>query len=138
MFRAIAAVPAVLAVVALGACGSSDDSETSKASKVTPADAKVSVERAARIKLKPAPVPAQAREEGLSAQYDNTATVVKDRQAVAVFVMKDADVADEVSDRVRKTAPKSARLIAHGKVLVVYAAAGTDLAAAVACAVEAL
>ena len=136
MLRAIALVPAVAAAVALGACGSSEDTETS--SKVTPAAAKASVERAAHVKLASEPVPADARKEGMTASFSNTATVVKDKQAVAVFVMKDADVASEVSERVRKTAPKSARLIAHDKVLVVYAAAGTDRAAAVERAVEAL
>ena len=135
MIRAIAAVPAVLAAVALGACGSAEDGGTPK---VTPAAAKAGVERAAQVKLASESVPADAREEGLTAQFSNTSTVVKDQQAVAVFVMKDADVAGEVSDRVRKSAPKSARLIAHGKVLVVYAAAGKDRGAAVERAVEAL
>ena len=135
MFRAIAAVPAVLAVVALGACGSAEESETSK---VTPAAAKAGVERAAHVELASEPVPAEAREEGMTASFSNTATALKDQQAVAVFVMKDADVASEVSDRVRESAPKSARLIAHDRVLVVYAAAGTDRAAAVERAVEAL
>lgn len=135
MIRAIAAVPAVLAAVALGACGSADDSETSK---VTPAAAKAGVERAAHVKLASEPVPADARDEGMTASFSNTATAVKDQQAVAVFVMKDAGVASEVSDRVRESAPKFARLIAHDRVLVVYAAAGTDRAAAVERAVEAL
>jgi hypothetical protein len=135
MFRAIAAAPAVFAVVALGACGSAEESETSK---VTPAAAKAGVERAAHIKLASEPVPADARDEGMTASFSNTATAVKDKQAVAVFVMKDADVASEVSDRVRESAPKAARLIAHDRVLVVYAAAGTDRAAAVERAVEAL
>ena len=136
MLRAIAIVPAVAAAVALGACGSGEDAGTS--SKVTPAAAKASVERAAHVKLASEPVPADAREQGMTASFSNTSTVVKDKQAVAVFVMKDAGVASEVSERVRKTAPKSARLIAHDKVLVVYAAAGTDRAAAVERAVEAL
>jgi hypothetical protein len=135
MIRAIAVVPAVLAAVALGACGSAEDGETSK---VTPAAAKAGVERAAHVKLASEPVPADAREEGMTASFSNTATAVKDRQAVAVFVMKDAGVASEVSDRVRESAPKSARLIAHDRVVVVYAAAGTDRAAAVERAVEAL
>ena len=74
----------------------------------------------------------------MTASFSSTATAVEDRRAVAVFVMKDADVASEVSDRVRDTAPKSARLIAHDRVLVVYAAAGKDRAAAVERAVEAL
>ena len=136
MLRAIAIVPAVAAAVALGACGSSEETETS--SKVTPAAAKASVERAAHVELASEPVPADAREQGMTASFSNTATVVKDKQAVALFVLKDADVASEVSKRVRASAPDSARLISHGQVLVVYAAAGTDRAAAVERAVEAL
>ena len=135
MLRAIVVVPAVLAAVALTACGSSEDPE---ASKVTPAAAKASVERAAHVKLASEPVPAEAREQGMTASFSNTATIVKDKQAVAVFVLEDADVADEVSERVRESAPESARLISHGRVLVVYAAAGADRAAAVERAVETL
>ena len=135
MFRRIAVAPVLVAAVALGACGSSDEPE---AAKVTPAAAKASIERAAHVKLASEPVPADAKEEGMTASFSNTATVVKDKQAVAVFVMKDADVADEVSKRVRESAPKSARLIAHDEILVVYAAAGKDRGAAVERAVEAL
>ena len=135
MIRRIAVVPVLAAAVAIGACGSSEDPETSK---VTPAAAKASVERAAHVKLASEPVPAEAREEGMTASFSNTATVVKDKQAVALFVLKDADVASEVSERVRESAPKAARLISHGPVLVVYAAAGADRAAAVERAVEAL
>ena len=51
---------------------------------------------------------------------------------VALFVMKDAGVADEVSDMVRSSAPESARLIVNDKIMVVYAAAGSDHATAVA------
>ena len=135
MIRRIAVVPALVAAVALAACGSSQEPD---ASKVSPAAAKASVERAAHVKLASEPVPAEARKEGMTASFSNTATVVKDKQAVAVFVLKDADVASEVSKRVRASAPDSARLIAHGQVLVVYAAAGTDRAAAVERAVETL
>ena len=52
--------------------------------------------------------------------------------------MKNAGVAGKVSDLVRSSAPKSARLIVNGKVMVVYAAAGSDRGAAVARAVKAL
>jgi hypothetical protein len=133
--RAIAAVPAVIAAVAFSACGSSEEPE---AAKISPAAAKASVERAAHVKLASEPVPAEAREEGMTASFSNTRTIVKDKQAVALFVLDDSDVADEVSERVRESAPKSARLISHGQVLVVYAAAGADRAAAVERAVEAL
>jgi hypothetical protein len=53
-------------------------------------------------------------------------------------VMKDAKVAGKVSDMVRGSAPKSAKLLVNGEVMVVYAAAGTDHAAAVKRAVDAL
>ena len=136
MFRGISAALMVAAAVALGACGSSND--TGASSGVAPETARASVEQAAHVKLKAEPVPADAREEGMTASYSNSATIAKDKQAVAVFVMKDADVASEVSERVRESAPKSAKLIAHQEVMVVYAAAGTDHAAAVERAVKAL
>ena len=135
MIRFIPATLAVVAALALGACGSSEEPA---ASKVTPEAAKARVERAAHVKLKADPVPSEARKQGLRATYSNTATVVRDKQAVALFVMKDADTAGEVTKRVRGTAPKSARLIAHGPILVVYAAAGADRADAVEQAVESL
>ncbi len=98
MFRRIAVVPFLVAAVGLAACGSADEPE---ASKVAPAVAKAKVERAAHVKLASEPVPADAREQGMTASFSNTATVVKDKQAVALFVMKDAGVAAEVSNRVR-------------------------------------
>ena len=133
--RSIPTVLAIAAAVALGACGSDGGDQ---ASKVTPEAAKASVERAAHVKLKSEPVPSDAREQGMTASYSNTSTIVKDKQAVALFVMKDAGVASEVSDRVKASAPKTAKLIADGNVLVIYAAAGSDNAAAVERAVEAL
>jgi hypothetical protein len=135
MIRSISALLAVAAAVALGACGSSAGDA---APQVTPATAKASIERAARVELKAETVPADAREQGMTASYSNSATIVKDKQAVAVFVMKDADVAAEVTDRVRASAPNSAKLIAHRQVMVVYAPAGTDRTAAVKRAVKAL
>ena len=135
MLRTITITLAVAFAVALGACGSGKDSASSS---VTPETAKTRVERAAHIKLAAEPVPAEAHEQGLRASYSNSATAVKDKQVVALFVMKDAGVADEVSDMVRSSAPKSAKLIVSGKVMVVYAAAGSDRAAAVESAVKAL
>ena len=135
MFRSITAALAVVAAVALGACGSSDGDQ---ASNITPAAAKATVERAAHVELSAETVPNDARDQGMTASYSNSATIVKDKQAVAVFVMEDADVAAEVTERVRASAPKSAKLIAHGQVMVVYAAAGTDRTAAVERAVKSL
>ena len=135
MIRSIPAALAVAATLAFAACGASTDDG---ASKVTPEAAKTSIERAAHVTLEAETVPADAREQGMTASYSNSSTIVKDKQAVAVFVMDDADVASEVTDRVRASAPKSARLMTHGEVMVVYAAAGTDNATAVERAVKAL
>ena len=63
---------------------------------------------------------------------------MKDKQVLGLFVMKSAGVAGKVSDLVRGSAPKSARLIVNGEVMVVYAAAGSDRGAAVERAVKSL
>jgi hypothetical protein len=125
---------ATTAALVLAACGS-DGSGTAT---ITPEDAKTGIERAAQVQLVAEPVPGDAREQGLKASYSNAATAVKDKQIVALFVMEDAGVADEVSDMVRASAPESAKLIVDGEVMVVYAAAGADHAAAVERAVKAL
>jgi len=122
------------AALAVTACGS----ESSSSGGVAPETAKARIEHAAHLKLASVKVPAEAREEGLRASYSNAPTAVKDEQVVGLFVMKDAGVADKVSDMVRSSAPKSARLLVNGEVMVVYAAAGTDRGAAVERAVEAL
>jgi hypothetical protein len=131
--RVIAAA-AVVAALAVSACGSDSGSSAG----VAPETAKSSIERAAHLKLASVKVPDEARDEGLLASYSNAASAVKDEQIVGVFVMKNAKVADKVSDMVRSSAPKSAKLIVNDEVMVVYAAAGTDRAAAVERAVEAL
>src|SRR5687768_16292213 len=130
---------AVAAALALGAagCGGSDNG-AGVSSGVAPETAKTQIERAAKVKLASNTVPDEAREQGLRASYSNSATAVKDGQIVGLFVMKDADVADVVSDMVRGSAPKSARLIVNDELMVVYASAGSDHAGAVERAVEAL
>jgi len=135
MFRTVTATLAAVAAVALAACGSG---EPTASSTVTPEAAKASIERAAKVELAPEPVPADARDEGLRAAYSNAATAIEDQQVVGLFVMEDADVAGEVSDMVRSSAPESARLMVHDEVMVVYAAAGSDHTTAVERAVEAL
>jgi len=135
MLRTITATLAAAAAVALAACGSGEPTATSR---VTPEAAKTSIERAAKVELAAEPVPAEAREQGLRAAFSNAATAVKDGQVVGLFVMDDADVAGEVSDMVRSSAPESARLMVHDEVMVVYATAGSDHTAAVERAVEAL
>src|SRR5688500_6730977 len=123
------------AAVALSACGAGDDSG---APAVTAEAAKASVERSALLKLAPESVLAEAREQGLESVYTNAATAAQDRQAVALFLLEDAGVADEVGDLVRGSVPSPSRLIVNENVMVVYAAAGKDRAAQVERAAKAL
>jgi hypothetical protein len=135
MFRSTAVTLAAAAAVSLAACGSGDSAGSAG---VSPETAKTSVEHAAGLQLTAVQIPADARDQGLRASYTNAATAAKDKQVVGLFVMKNAGVADDVADLVRSSAPDSARLIRHGKVMVVYAAAGADRGAAVERAVEEL
>ena len=136
MLRSITLALAATVAVALGACGSGQDETAAR--DVTPETAKSRVERAAKLELAAEPVPAEAREQGLQASYSNAGTALKDKQIVGLFVMRDAEVADTVSDMVRGSAPESAELIVNGKFMVVYAAAGADRTSAVERAVKAL
>jgi hypothetical protein len=135
MLRNITVTLAATVAVALAACGSDEETGTSA---VKPETAKTLVERAAQVELAADAIPEVARKQGLRASYSNATTAVKDEQVVALFVMKDAGVADKVSDMVRSSAPESARLIVNGKIMVVYAATGSDHGAAVERAVNAL
>src|ERR687895_1617724 len=135
MVRTIVAPLAATLALGLAACGSDDGGGGS--ARITPEHAKSSIERAAQVQLVAEPVPGEAREQGLEASFSNAATAVKDKQVVAMFVMENAGVADKVSDMVRASAPESAKLIVEGEVMVVYAAAGADHAAAVERAVKA-
>jgi hypothetical protein len=120
------------AVVALAACGSESDSHVSAGA------AKAQIERAARVELVSERVPEEAADQGLRASYTNKATVAKDRQAVALFVLDDADAAEKVKELVGGSAGGRSRLIVHEEVLVVYAAAGKDRGEQVEKAVKAL
>ena len=123
---------AATAAVALAGCSSDSPSGPS------PESAKTTVERAAGLQLTAVAIPAEARDQGLRASYSNAATAAKDKQVVGLFVMKNDDVADKVADMVDDTAPKSARFIRKGNVMVVYAAAGSDRGDAVLRAVKEL
>ena len=120
------------AALSLAACGSDAPSGTS------PQAAKTTVEKAAGLRLTAVQVPAEARDQGLRASYTNAGTAAKDKQVVGLFVLKSAGVADKVADLVKSSAPKSAQLIRHGNVMVIYAPAGADRGDAVERAVEEL
>jgi hypothetical protein len=113
--------PAVVAAIAIGlaACGSGSEGDAS----IEPETAKSRVEQATKVKLATTPIPEDAREQGLLAAYTNAATVPQDKQ---------------VSGMVRSTAPKSAKLIVHDEVMVVYAATGKDRGPALEKAVQGL
>ena len=130
----IAVLAAIVAAGTLAACGSDEPS----ADAVKPEAAKVSIERAAKVTLAPDTVSDDARDEGLQASYSNASTAVKDKQLVSLFVVKNSDVAEEVSKQVRQTAKKPAKLFVDGNVMVVYAAAGDDRSVAVEQAVKSL
>lgn len=135
MFKRITPIAVAAAAIGLAACGSG--SEGGDAS-IEPETAKTRVEQATKVKLATTPIPQEAREQGLRAAYSNAATVPQDKQVVGLFVMKDDGVADKVSNMVRSSAPKSAKLIVHDEVMVVYAATGEDRGIAVAKAVNGL
>jgi hypothetical protein len=120
------------AAVFLSACGSDAPSGPS------PESARSTVEKAAGLQLTAVQVPAEAKDQGLRASYTNASTAAKDKQVVGLFVMKNADVADEVMKLVRGGAPESAHFIRNGTVMVVYAPAGADRSKAVERAVEEL
>jgi hypothetical protein len=133
--RRFTALLVAIAAVALPACGSESDAGDTA---ITAQAAKNSVERSARLELAPQAIPAEAREQGLESAFSNAATVAEDGQAVVLFLLHDAGVADKVGDVVRGSVPEPSRLIVNGNVMVVYAAAGKDRAAQVENAVEAL
>jgi hypothetical protein len=124
-----------VATFALTACGANEDGQKAAARIDV---AKTTVEQAAHVKLAAETLPADARKEGLRASFSNAATAVKDKQVVGLFVVKDADLAEKVSAKVRQSAPKTAKLIVDGNVMVVYAPAGENRFAAVKRAVNAL
>lgn len=134
MKRIALPVLAAAAAALVAGCGGGGAAE----SHVSADAAKSRIERAAHVQLVSQPVPHDAAEQGLRAAYTNAATVAKDRQAVALFVLDDPDAAQKVSDLVRGSAPDRARLIVHDEVLVVYAAAGADRGNKVEEAVNAL
>jgi len=130
--RSISVTLVATAAVAFAGCSSDGPSGPS------PESAKTTVERAAGLQLTAVAIPAEARDQGLRASYSNAATAAKDKQVVGLFVMKNDDVADKVADMVDDTAPKAARFIRKGNVMVVYAAAGSDRGDAVLRAVKEL
>jgi hypothetical protein len=134
MPRKLPALLAIAATLAVAACG---DDGTSSDSHVSTKAAKAGVERAARVELVSQPVPGEAADQGLRASYTNAATVAKDRQAVALFVLDDPRAAEKVKELVGRPTAGS-RLIVHDEVLVVYAAAGKDRGDQVEKAVKAL
>jgi hypothetical protein len=135
MKRTSIAVAAGVATLAVTACGASEDGQKTAAQA---AAAQAKIEQAAHVELAAETLPDDARKEGLRASYSDAATAVKDKQVIGLFVVKDADLADKVSAKVRQSAPKTAKLIVDGNVMVVYAAAGDDRFAAVKQAVKAL
>ena len=134
--RSLTTVLAATATLALAACGAGQDPGATTITARTPPRRASSARRG--LKLVPQEVPGEARDQGLKSAFSNAATAAEDRQAVVVFLLKDAGVTDKVSDLVRGSVPEPSRLIVNENVMVVYAAAGRDRAAQVENAVKAL
>src|SRR5687767_10265459 len=98
MTRKILTLMGVAAALAVTACGADEGPPA-----ITADAAKTGVERAAGITLSAEALPAEAKEQGLQASYTNARTVAKDKQVVALFVVKDADLAGDVAKQVRQT-----------------------------------
>ena len=131
-------VPALLVIAAAAAFAGCGGGGSSSESTVSAEAAKARVERAAHVELVSERVPDEAADQGLRASYTNSATVAEDHQAVALFLLDDADAAEKVKELVGGSASGRSRLIVHEEVLVVYAAAGKDRGDQVEKAVKAL
>ena len=130
--RTILAALAAAAALSFAACGSEEPSGPSTAS------IKSSVEQAAHVKLVASPIPAQARDQGLTGSFSNEPSIVKDQQVVFLFTVKDAKTAGQVSTMVRDMVPGDSELFVNDNVLVLYATSGKDHGAAIEKAVKAL
>jgi len=134
MTRKIIALLGIGATFAVTACGADDGPPA-----VTADAAKAGVERAAGVTLASEALPSEAKQQGLQASYTNAGSIAKDKQVVALFVVKNDDLATDVAKQVRQTVPSGGKLIVDGNVMVVYAnAGGTDKSTAVEQAVKAL
>ena len=134
MTRKIIALLGIGAAFAVTACGADDGPPA----RCRPSRRRPS-RRAAGVTLASEALPAEAKEQGLRASYTNAGSIAKDKQVVALFVVKDDDLATDVAEQVRQTVPKGGKLIVDGNVMVVYAnAGGTDKSTAVEQAVKAL
>lgn len=123
---------AAAAALAFAACGSDDPAGPSAAT------VKASVEQAAHVKLTAVPIPADARAEGLTDSFSNEAGALADKQAVFLFMVKDASTAGKVAEQARGMIPGNSKLIVDDNVIVLYATTGKDRGAAIEQAVKAL
>jgi hypothetical protein len=130
MSRKITIALAAAVALSIGACGSSTGPSAT--------DVKASLEKAARVELAPAPIPKQARDQGLVASFNNEATAQRDHQVLFLFVTKDAAVARDVERQAKGMVPPPSHMLVHDNLVVVYAADGNDRYAQVAQTVQGL
>lgn len=128
----ILAALAVTGAVAFAACGSGEPAGPSSAT------VKAAVEHAAHVELSAVPIPSDARAQGLVASYSNGADATTGKEAVFLFMVKDAHTADKVAEQARGMVPAGSRLIVDDKVIVLYATTGKDHGADIEQAVKAL
>ena len=132
MTRKIAAFAVTAAALALAACGARGAQRHRPGGRQGQGRARRAGHARGRVRARRG---ARAGPAGLLLQRRHGRA---DQQVVGLFVVKNADLAGKVSEQVRQSAPKSAKLIVDGNVLVVYAPAGADRSAAVEQAVKAL
>lgn len=132
LFRPVAAALFTTAALSLAACGGADDGGSGHSA----AAVKSSLENAAGVHLAALPIPADAREQGLTASFSNEKTVLKDGQLVALFMTKDTETAGGVRKLVKGQVPAGAKLLVHDNVIVLYQANGEDHAKKVQEAVD--
>ena len=133
MKRSILAVVAASAAMPVATCGSGADASAPSAASV-----KATVEQAAHVKLVASPIPDDAAAQGLTASFSNRPDVAKDKQAVFLFTVKDADTAGKVAEQVRGMVPGGSKLIVDDNVIVLYASTGKDRGSDIEQAVKAL
>ena len=128
-----AVAAAGIAVLAAG-CGSS----SSSSSTIDASAAKAAVERAAHVRLSDAPVPGDARDQGLEKAFSNAGTAAADKQIVFLFALKDGDTVQKLKDELTGSVPGAAKLMTHENLVVVYGSTGADHASDIKTTIDGL
>ena len=138
--RSLLAVAVLLALVA--ACGGGGGGTGTPRPPVAGATAKAAVERAIGVSLESQPVPADARQRGVTALYSNSAQV-PGGQVVQMFVLDSADKVRSTTERVASMSGDTGglKVFTGNNVICIYGirpGVGKDNSAAVESAIKGL